>query len=374
MQQIFYRIGDLQKILIDHDASNIFLITGKESYVASGAKAKLDALLHDRKVVQFNKVTPNPDIDEVKLAVDTYRQHKCSFIIAIGGGSVIDVAKATKVLAAQKEPLEEIVKLNEIGKEPNSTLIAIPTTAGSGAESTHFAVIYIDCQKYSLSHKQALPDIIVLDEQLTYSLPPSITAVSGIDAVAQAIEAYWSVQSTELSRRYSGEALQKLLPNIETAVLEPNPEARRAMLEGANLAGRAINIAKTTAPHALSYGFTANYGIPHGQAVGFTLPLFMLLNANTGDENSQDERGKDFVLARMSELFKILGVKDATSAKTRLEELIITIGLKSNFKPANVHAALDVLTKSVDPDRLANNPRVVSKKEVKQIIKSVLTN
>lgn len=374
MQKFFYKIDSLQKLLKEHGDSNLFLITGKKSYATSGAKLMLKTSLRNCNITHFDKVIPNPDIDVVKLAVDAYRCSRSSLILAVGGGSVMDVAKATRTLAAQNTPLEEVVISNRVEKAPNGLLIAVPTTAGSGAESTHFAAIYINQRKYSLSHKQALPDVVILDPRLTYSLPPEITAISGMDAIAQAIESYWSTQSTALSRRFSHEALQKLLPNIEKAVLEPNPEVRLAMLEGANLAGRAINIAKTTACHALSYGFTALYGVSHGQAVSFTLPSFIAFNADITTENCQDLRGAEFVHARMAELYKLLGAKDGSSAKRQIEKLIDLVGLSRKFSLADASGTTTVLIDSIDPDRLKNNPRKVSKRDAQAIFELILAN
>lgn len=369
MQHFFYRLDDLQKLLKDRQDSSIFLITGRGSYVASGAKLKLKSLLRGYKVIHFDEVTPNPSIDEIKKAVSAYTHSKCNLILAVGGGSVIDTAKATRVLAAQDRSPAEVVLSNIINTSPEDVLITVPTTAGSGAESTHFAVIYINQRKYSLSHKRIMPEVVVLDARLTYSLPAKNTAASGIDAIAQAMEAYWSVQSTELSRNYSREALHKLVPNIEDAVLKPDPKSRLAMLEGANLAGRAINIAKTTAPHALSYGFTVHYGIAHGQAVSFTLPSFVVFNANVTDKDCQDPRGAAFVRTRMAELFKTLGVENSQSAKRKLESLITTIKLARNLSGASI----DLINEGIDTDRLGNNPRKVSKKEAQAVIEKVLT-
>lgn len=371
MQKFFNRIDDLHKILETHKDIKIFLITGRDSYISSGAKSLLEPILRDRSVIHFDEVTPNPKLEDVNKAVEIYKRHNCSLILAVGGGSIIDIAKATRVIATQYEPIENVIKFNRIDKEVTGFMIAVPTTAGSGAESTNFVAIYINKQKYSLSHERALPEIVILDPSLTYKLPPYVTATSGIDAIAQAIEAYWSVQSTELSRRFSREALQKLLLNIEAAVLDPDPRSRLAMLEGANLAGRAINIAKTTACHALSYGFTAHYGIPHGQAVSFTLPYFVMFNSAISEKDCQDKRGAKFVRTRMADLFKILEVKNASLAKKRIEKLIDTVGLSCSFAPANSDGALGVLIGSIDPERLKNNPRIVSPQEAQSIIKSL---
>jgi alcohol dehydrogenase class IV len=189
-----------------------------------------------------------------------------------------------------------------------------------------------------------------------------------MDAIAQAIESYWAIKSTKTSRHYSREALHKLLPNIESAVLSPDYHARSAMIEGANLAGQAINATKTTAPHAMSYGLTSYYGIPHGQAVSLTLPSFLLFNAATMDDNCQDPRGVLFVNRRMSELFVLLGADDALSAKSKLDHLIAKIMPRKNLGVFNI----DFLLNTIDAQRLRNNPRKVSSDDARTIFNDVL--
>jgi alcohol dehydrogenase class IV len=367
MQIFLNKLEELRLILNNYNYKCILLITGNKSYVSSGAKVILDRLLQDYKTIHFNQITPNPSLPEVEKACKIFRLNECDLIIAVGGGSVIDAAKATRILAFQ-DNISETVRKNNAPNKLAGNLIAIPTTAGSGAESTQFAVIYIGKKKYSLSHTQALPDAVVLDPRLTYNLPPEITASSGMDALAQAIESWWSVNSTEHSRKYSREALKKILPNFEKAVANPNPAARLGMHEGANLAGRAINIAKTTAAHAMSYGFSAYYNIPHGQAVSFTLPQLILFNSKLTDKDCQDPRGANFVRDRISEILQMLEVNTAEAAMTKLEKLIIKINLQN----ASNNYRIDLLLKSIDKNRLQNNPRRISNTQAQELIKAAI--
>lgn len=367
MQQFLTRLDDLKTVLAVTDS--IFLVTGKLSYETSGAKELLRPLLGKRNVTHFNAFTPNPKINDIKKAVDTYRRSRSNLILAIGGGSVMDMAKATFVLSAQTSPMfNEIVETNNVVRAPRGRLIAVPTTAGSGAESTHFATVYLDDKKFSLSHPKCLPEVVVLEPQLVAKMPSRLAATSGMDAITHAIESFWSVKSTRESRNYSQKALKKILPNIVAAVCDGNLDARAAMLDGANLAGRAINIARTTACHALSYGMTAYYGIPHGQAVGLTLPLFMRFNSMVTSGDCQDSRGSTFVRDRVKELAHLLDTPNAESAKTKIEQIMESIGIEKRIR---VSVDPNLLIETVNGSRLFNNPRRIEPELIGEILLTV---
>ncbi len=372
MQQFFHSVEQLGTILSDQDHKNILLVTGSHSYEQSGANTMLEPLFRKHNVARFKSVRSNPKLDEIEPAIQLYRNLKPDIVIAVGGGSVIDTAKAARLLAAQDNPIKKVIKDNTMNHAPESLFIAIPTTAGSGAESTHFAVIYIGKDKYSPAHANAIPNVVILDPRLTYSLPPHTTAATGMDAIAQAIEALWSVKSTEISRSLSQQALGKLLPNIERAVLDPTPASRQAMLEGANFAGQAINIALTTAPHAISYGLTTNCGLDHGEAVSLTLPQFMIFNASLDEADCQDTRGVKFVDGQISAIVKTLGATDIIAASKKIDQLANTIGLRRTLQTNEPKQIIAMLSRTVNEDRLKNNPRIVTQDDMHSILARVI--
>ncbi len=374
MQQFLNNIKKIDGVLKSSGAKNILFVTGEHSYQQPGIAELLQLLPKNYRVAHF-KARPNPKLADIKKIVRLCRNHQADTIIAIGGGSSIDTAKAALILSPlspQDGEIEQIIKNNSATKAPIAIFIAVPTTAGSGAESTHFSAIYIDKRKYSLSHPLALAKFVVLDPALTYSLPRQVTASAGMDAIAQAIEAYWSIKSTDQSRRYSRGALQKLIPNIKQAVDAPTVETRKAMLEGANLAGRSIQIAQTTGPHALSYGFTAHYGIDHGEAVGLTLPFFMLFNAAISTATCQDPRGAGLVKKRVQEIAQMLGASDGTEASQKIESIASAIGLRPNIKVRHKQQAKQLIARSVGAERLKNNPRVVQASDVTAILDKII--
>lgn len=365
MQQFLKEVDGLRRVLSSKD--RIFLVTGRKSYEVSGAFVLLGPLLKAKYVERFDDFSPNPKIKDIEKGLAAYRQSNCDVIVAVGGGSVIDMAKSIYMLAPQTLTPTVVVIENKIDEPLEGSLIAIPTTAGSGSESTHFSVVYVNKQKYSLAHPDALPQAVVLDPRLVASMPSELAAISGMDAIAQAIESLWSVRSTKESRSYSRQALEKLLPNIVSAVTIGDSDSRVAMQEGANLAGRAINIAQTTAPHAVSYGMTAHYGIPHGQAVSLTLPLFIRFNAETTVGDCQDSRGLKFVRERLQELTALLNAADTDVAKATVERLIDSVGIVKKSVKFDTNLLLEALNDS----RLANNPRKINREQIRELLVAV---
>ena len=350
----------------------VLLVTGGASFETSGAQAALEPLLRGRITARFavSRSLPTLELAETGLAV--CRRHRPDVIVAVGGGSVLDTAKAIRVLSAQTSPPRSVVLGDRRRLAAGPPLAAVPTTAGSGAEATAFAVVYVDGRKESLAHPSVRPDLAVIDARLTYSLPPALTATAGFDAVSHAIESYWSIRSTDRSRGHSRRALELLLPNLPSAVTRPTPATRLALLEGAHEAGQAINLAQTTAGHGLTYGLTARYGLPHGAAVALVLPGLLGLNAQIRADDCQDQRGLMFVQQRLADLYRLLGAADPDTARTRLEHLIRTVGLPSRHAVNTPSAVLEQLLADTNPARLNNNPRRMTTGDQRALLAAAL--
>jgi len=304
--------------------------------------------------------------------LELFRQRDYGIVIAVGGGSVLDMAKLIRIMAAQDVPPSEIVNRDGTITHRGIPLVAIPTTAGTGSEATHFAVVYIDKTKYSVAHEYILPDIAIIDPLLTHSMPPNLTAVTGMDALSQAIESYWSVNSTDESKAYAREAIVLTLQNLERSVHKPSPETRYAMCKAAHLAGRAINISKTTAPHAVSYTLTSHFGIPHGHAVGLTLGEFLVFNSEVSDADNGDPRGVEFVRSTIRELCEILGVKGADRARDEIYSLMERIGLETSLSELGIKKqGHDFIVNDVNLERLKNNPRCVTSVYLETLLREI---
>jgi len=204
-------------------------------------------------------------------------------------------------------------------------------------------------------------------------MTPYLTAVSGFDAFCQAIESYWSVNSTPESKKSAGRAISIIVDNIEEAVKTPNSSVRKKMAEAANLAGKAINITKTTAPHAVSYTLTAHFGIPHGQAVGLTLGEFLVFNSQVSDIDVSDPRGASYVKKSIDEICELMNAKDPESARMSIQNLMMSVGLEISLKELNIFGKMNhnLIVKNVNPERLSNNPRQVTGENLTELLEKI---
>ena len=298
-------------ILNEISPKSIVIFTGGKSYNSLTCKASLDLIFNQYKHIIFSNIKPNPSIEDIETAKYHMEKATPDLLISIGGGSVIDTAKSSRYLS------------EKFAKTPH---IAIPTTAGTGSESTQFATYYKGKIKNSFDNKSLLPNYVILSHLFTETLPSTIAANTGADALCQAIESGWNVHSTDNSREIATAALVKIVKNLEKSVINNDADSRHEMLIAANLAGQAINITRTTACHSISYPITSHFGIPHGQAVSISLPELLIYNYNINANDCCDARGIYFVKRRLEELLEILGVNTVTQAKNLLHQLFLNIG------------------------------------------------
>lgn len=230
----------------------------------------------------FDEVEADPSRTTLMKAVEAGRAASVTGVIGFGGGSSLDVAKLAALLIGSGEDLDEAWGVAQ-AKGPRLPLVLVPTTAGTGSEVTPVSIITVgEEEKRGVSSPVILPDVAVLDAELTLGLPPSITAATGIDAMVHAIEAYASknANNNPLSRMLARQALQLLGANIETAVSDGQKmEARGAMLLGSMLAGQAFANSPVAAVHALAYPIGGTFHVPHGLSNALVLPHVLRFNA-----------------------------------------------------------------------------------------------
>lgn len=364
----------LREILQEFSPKKIFLVTGKDSYFSSSAADMLSNIIGEYAYVRYCEFESNPKLEDVIKAVGIFHREKCDCIIAVGGGSVMDMGKSTALLSTQEKDLKQLVKGTVQLKQRRIPTVMIPTTAGTGSESTHFSVVYKDKTKYSLAHTSMLPDFVILDPTFTLTLPPYITASTGMDALSQGIESFWSVNSTEESRSYSERAVILAVNNILKCVKNPDKQSRENMLLASNLSGKAINITKTTAPHAISYPITAHFGVAHGHAVGLMLPSLLEYNASVSESDILDPRGVFYVKSIISKIAKFLGANDVRKARRRLELLMREIGLESRLSLLGIESEDDLETivrNGFNPERVRNNPRMLTENALREILHTI---
>jgi len=367
----FDSINNLKIILSEHSPRNIFLVTGKSSYEKCGAKNIIEPILSNYNITHFSDFEINPKLHDIDKGIDLFRENNCDFVIAVGGGSVMDVAKSVNILASNNgNPMDYIDRKKNI-ENKGKTLTAIPTTSGSGSEATKFAVIYINKTKYSLDHEFMLPDYAIVDPQFTMNLPKGITASAGMDALCQAIESYWCINSTEKSKNYAKEAIKLAMSNISHAVNNSSKPSREAMSKAAHLAGKAINISRTTSCHAISYPITSYFNVSHGHAVALTLGKMLVYNSNVTKNDLLDKRGVDYLKTSIKEIIDLLGANTAEEASKKMTNLMKEIGLSTKLSELGIKAREDIniiIKNGFDPDRVKNNPRKLTEEALRQIL------
>ena len=293
---------------------------------------------------------PNPDLADAVAGAEMYRAAGCDGLISVGGGSAMDTAKAVKALLLAGDI--KAVRKNQLpeGKLPH---IAIPGTAGTGAEATPIAVVYENNEKLSLDHPILLPETILLDGSLLDTLPLYHKKACAMDALCQGIESFWAVKATAESRIHAEKAILGVLRNMD-AYLAGDAAAADAVLEAAYASGCAIRISRTTAAHAMSYQITKRVGPAHGHACMLTLPH---LWRHMGDAPV------------IRELNALMGTPDGA-------ELLLGLLAATDMLPDAMpdDATLDALAASVNVERLGNHPEKLSKEELRAIYVQAFTS
>lgn len=310
-------------------------------------------------VTVFDQVREDPPEATVEAAAAAGREAGVDGVIAVGGGSSMDVAKVVAVLLGGSQPLAALYGVDQV-QGVRLPMILVPTTAGTGSEVTPVAVITTGATtKAGVSSAVLLPDIAVLDADLTLGLPPGVTAMTGIDAMVHAIEAYTSkLKKNPLSDNLAREALRLLGANIRTAVHQGRDrEARANMLLGACLAGQAFANAPVAAVHALAYPLGGHYHIPHGLSNSLVLPSVLAFNMPVAAP----------LYAELAEIV-VPGVSGSVEARAAalvdtLRALIDDVQLPATLQAAGVpEQDLPMLAEDamLQQRLLVNNPREVS--------------
>ena len=369
MQKVFSQknLNHLKKQISIYPMDQIFVVSGGKSFSLSGSKDFIDKLLGISNYTIFSNFNPNPQIQDLERGIALFKQRKYKLIIAIGGGSVLDMAKLISVLSHQKEHIKNIVQENLTLSKVKTNVLAIPTTAGSGAEATAFSVLYIDKIKYSVASPFILPDYVYLSSEFSMSSSSYLSACSGLDAFSQAIESLWSVNANKTSEKFASKAITLVWKNLATAINSKDRGAKEEMQKAAFLAGKAINITKTTAPHALSYGFTTYYHIPHGHAVAFSLLFFFKYNYEVSEMDCNDKRGTTEIRRRMEKILMLLNT-DIDHLDDVFQAFFSSIGIDIDFKKIIHDFDSSLIVKSINLDRLNNNPRKVSVKTLEKFL------
>ena len=322
----------------------------------------------------FSDFTPNPLYEQVSNGIELLKTSNCDTILAVGGGSAIDVAKCIKLAVLAQEGnaaiIPPLVSTRVACDGAKLPFIAIPTTAGTGSESTHNAVMYYEGAKQTVTNDGVLPDYAILEPSVLKTLPLYQKKCTMMDALCQGIESWWSVNSTEESYEYSRKTIELIMANWRKYIFENDEEAAKQIMLAANYGGRAINITQTTAAHAFSYKITSLYKLPHGHAVAVCLPEIWEYMIGHMDK-CIDNRGKKYLSGVFALISKAMGGESPNEAIAEFRQMMEEMDLK-NPVAREREKEIDILSHSVNPVRLKNNPISLDVSVIRRLYEMIL--
>lgn len=374
--------GDLAIENIPHEfkslgAKNILILTDKTLEKIGTLQTVIDAIDNGELKIRgvFTEIPPDSSIDTINEVVKQYKNLNCDGILAIGGGSVIDTAKGTRmVLSQEKEDIMELAGCELISYGKHIPFIAIPTTSGTGSEATLVAVILNKIQNIKMEFISyfLVPDVAVLDPRMTLTLPKKITASTGMDALCHAIESYTCLQKNPMSDAYATAAIEIIRDNLVNAVKNGNDKKIRLEMANASLmAGVAFSNSMVGLIHAIGHSVGAVSKVPHGDAMSILMPVCMKFNK----DKLENEYAKLLIYVAGEEVY--MNTPKNKRADTTIEyiekmlkELNELSGLPTKLSEANVKKEdfEAIAEKSLNDGAMIVNPKHVSYNDVINIL------
>lgn len=367
-------IEQITEIVADYEAKNVVIITDQgvwNSGLVEQPKTLLEAAGVNVHII--NDTPPEPTVDQVNAIFEAAREFECQMIIGIGGGSSMDAAKLVSLLLTNDVNLRDLVKGKAQIKRRGVPTLMVPTTAGTGSEATPNAIVLVPEEelKVGIVNGKMVPDCVILDPIMTMNLPKHITANTGMDALCHAIECYISKKANPLSDTFALKAITLISRSIRTAYNDGhNLAAREDMLLGAMFGGISIATSSTTAVHALSYPLGGKYHIPHGLSNAILLPGVMKFNLDVCVE-----KFKDIAVAMELDLVGCTTREAAEKMIDNLDSMIADLNVTCDLQAKGINEAVldDLIEAASKVTRLLdNNPKVVTKEDMRAIYKQLL--
>lgn len=371
---VFFGKGAIEKlpdILKEYRAGNIMVLHGSSVKRAGLADRVIEEIKKaEAKVIVFEGVVPDPTNDVVETTAELARKEEIDVFIAVGGGSCIDLAKAVNVLMTNPGPIGQYGGIGKVEK-PVLPLIAIPTTAGTSSEVTN-VVALTDTEavcKYVIIDNKLVPDKVIADPEFTRTMPPSVTAATGMDAITHAVESYISNMATPLTEYHSLKAFQIFYENLPKAAADGSDmEARAQMMLGCIIAGFGFSNANLGLVHGIAHTLSAHFHLPHGMANAAVLPYVLEYNADSCPE-------------KMTELARAIGLsvsgdrkKDQELLPEALLKLTKELKIKTLSEQGIKEEDLDMLAEDVlkEPVLGFNPKQGVTKEDVLAILRRAM--
>lgn len=342
----------------------ILLVTGKRALRTSGHLTKIESCLHNAglAVFPFSEVPPEPTLSVVERGIGILQAERCDAVVAVGGGSALDVGKAIAALASAPGSVHEYFYGRELERK-GYPFVAVPTTAGTGAEVTSNSVLTDEIQglKTSIRSRYMLPDVAIVDPELLLTAPPSVTASSGMDALCQAVEAFVSNGANPLTDTLAKDAAVRLLKYLPTAFEKGSDiTARTETALGSLMGGIAFANARLGLAHGMAHPLGIVTGLPHGVICALLLPLVIRFNIPVVAE-------KYSILAQAS------GLEDASALADEIDRLNQVMQISDNIPKLRPPRDTwqKIITQTLASGSAKSNPRPVSKADVESILRSL---
>jgi alcohol dehydrogenase len=311
----------------------------------------------------FTIVRSNPEIESIDAVLESIKNAKPDCLIALGGGSSIDTAKALSRMIPLKNHITLVDHFRKgipFGEARGIPIIAIPTTAGTGAEVTPFGTIWDQGlkKKYSIEGMDLFPLIALIDPMLTIELPIDVTVSTGLDAISHALESAWNVKANPITLGFAESSLSRSLQTLPSLVeTNVDPVLRGKMMDSALLAGLSISHTHTSIAHSISYPLTIRFGVPHGLACSFALPEILRFNSQTSDH-------------KMDDLARKVGFDSSESLAKYLEHLLLRLNVpkRIEYYIPDLRVVNTLTREMVIKNRTGNNIRPIVVEDIEMII------
>jgi len=359
------KLKNIKKKLINQ---KILIITGQNSFNLSGARDKILNFIKEENTFIYYKINRQPELSEFLKILKLINKFKPNILLGIGGGTSIDYCKLCSVFFNQRNIRNIIEKNLPLKIKKKIPTLIIPTTAGTGAEVTKFATIFINNKKFSISNNFIKPDYFSIIPEFSSKSSDYVKASSLMDTICQSTESLFSVNSNEESVKYSLKSLRLAFKNWQKYIKLNDKKSAKEIARSSNFSGKAINIAKTNGPHAVSYYFSTYHNLSHGHAVTLTINSFLYFNFI----NSKKEKKKNEIKDRYKKLFKLTKTKSIKGLNLFYQSIINNLGLEINFKKLKINLKKEMknIINETNLERLKNAPIELDKSDLYKIVKN----
>jgi len=356
------RFKEIREVVDELHGRRVFLVTGKQFAKKHGMLEKLTDFLKGLTLELYGEIEENPSIETVDKGAALCKEAGSDLVIGLGGGSALDAGKAIAMLQKNPGSIREYLDQERVCQTKGLPYIAIPTTSGTGSEVTPFTVVTHKAKraKPAIAPPEIFPDVALVDPELTMSMPFEIAVSTGLDALCQAVEGFWSTQANPVTRALAFQAIKLAMENLEQACLTKDKESVNNMALASHLTGIEMSNIGNTAIHPLSYPITLDYNVPHGFACAIFLPAVIRFNAQ-----AIEDRFRDLLLVlNLSGVGAFADRVDSFLERLKAPKRLSQLGVKAEDIPGIAKRGMGRST--------AWNPKPMAEEDIIQICKAIL--